>query len=281
MKRFLIILAGISFLSCGNAQNDKEQNKTDSESITKQIQHKDNDLNFLNLKGKVKFIREIPYTAMEISGKIEKGEIERGVDFTTNYFYNLIHGDITTPFTREFNEKGNETLRYTVEQQLHFEHDDKGNVIQQDYTGKEVGTSVYKYNENGNIVEFQYNGKETPQNKKIIFKYEKDKLTEIEVYNEAKLIEKQNLVHNDKGFKIITQDITGYFNNKGNVLEINSSTPIKVKYNDNGDVDTTMMADSVLKFKYTYDEKGNWINRITYSDDKPIIITERVIEYYP
>ena len=34
-------------------------------------------------------------------------------------------------------------------------------------------------------------------------------------------------------------------------------------------------------YKYEYDKNNNWIQQVTYEDNKPIQITERIIEYYP
>lgn len=38
--------------------------------------------------------------------------------------------------------------------------------------------------------------------------------------------------------------------------------------------------DENFSYKYTYDEKGNWITRTTFGDGKPYYIEEREIEYY-
>ena len=34
-------------------------------------------------------------------------------------------------------------------------------------------------------------------------------------------------------------------------------------------------------YKCEYDKNNNWIQQVTYEDNKPIQITERIIEYYP
>ena len=61
------------------------------------------------------------------------------------------------------------------------------------------------------------------------------------------------------------------FNDKGNKLEENS-------FNSDGSLS------SKLTYKYTYDQQGNWIQKISYvvenGIEKPTQIVERTIEYY-
>lgn len=61
---------------------------------------------------------------------------------------------------------------------------------------------------------------------------------------------------------------------------------ITYKYNENGNkIEANLYSsDAVLyskeTFKYEYDKIGNWINKISFNNNEPIKITERVIEYY-
>ena len=44
-------------------------------------------------------------------------------------------------------------------------------------------------------------------------------------------------------------------------------------YNSDGSLDK--------KYTYEYDKNNNWIQEVEYVNNKPIQITERIIEYYP
>jgi len=33
-------------------------------------------------------------------------------------------------------------------------------------------------------------------------------------------------------------------------------------------------------FKYEFDSKNNWIKKIMYINEKPVLVNERIIEYY-
>lgn len=46
------------------------------------------------------------------------------------------------------------------------------------------------------------------------------------------------------------------------------------RYSDFDDMDV------VFKYEYKYDEKGNWIQKIVFREDKPEYIIERIIQYY-
>jgi hypothetical protein len=37
---------------------------------------------------------------------------------------------------------------------------------------------------------------------------------------------------------------------------------------------------SKYTFKYKFDKTGNWIERVKTENDKPTLLTERVVEYY-
>ena len=55
------------------------------------------------------------------------------------------------------------------------------------------------------------------------------------------------------------------YDEKGNMIEYNTDGRFGEKYT----------------YKYEYDKNNNWIQQVTYEDNKPIQITERIIEYYP
>ena len=55
-------------------------------------------------------------------------------------------------------------------------------------------------------------------------------------------------------------------------------------YEFNGDLISTHISSNqgltVETFKYTYDNKNNWIKKVGYTNDKPVTITERTIDYF-
>ena len=67
----------------------------------------------------------------------------------------------------------------------------------------------------------------------------------------------------------------------------NYDTRYRYQYNDKGYVveieiyDANDVVPLKLTFKYLeYDKAGNWIKQMTFDNDKPKNITERIIEYY-
>ena len=74
-------------------------------------------------------------------------------------------------------------------------------------------------------------------------------------------------------FGQIEKDITisSYFhiyNEKGNKIEEN-------------DYDSDGRLDEKYTYKYEYDKNNNWTQQVQYFNNRPIQITERIIEYYP
>ena len=89
-----------------------------------------------------------------------------------------------------------------------------------------------------------------------------------------------------------TRSITRKWNEAGQLLyeedavEYDSSEIINNEYDKNGHIikHTTQYGENTRKnytFEYlTFDDKGNWTERVIYSNDTPHIIQERIIEYY-
>ena len=87
------------------------------------------------------------------------------------------------------------------------------------------------------------------------------------------------IIYNEKGNKIeknyynsdgsLKSKTTYKYDKKGNNIEYN------ICYSD-GSLDKT-----TYKYKYEYDKNNNWTQQVTYENNKPTQITERIIEYYP
>ena len=130
-------------------------------------------------------------------------------------------------------------------------YDEKGNIIETIYSdenGNVVTKSYYKYNDNGNRIEHIYNSiNAEPLYRRFVFEYDK------------------------KGNKV--RDIV--FNEKGEKID-----QARYKYNRYNDMVKKKSDDTVLKYRYKYDDNKNWIEKITISENKPLMISERTIEYY-
>ena len=65
------------------------------------------------------------------------------------------------------------------------------------------------------------------------------------------------------------------FNEKGEKID-----QARYRYNRYNDMVKKKSDDTVLKYRYKYDDNKNWIEKITISENKPLMISERTIEYY-
>ena len=109
------------------------------------------------------------------------------------------------------------------------------------------------YNEKGNKIEENYYNSNGSLIYKNTYKYD-EKGNKIEEY------------HYDEDGKF-NYKTTYKYDEKGNTIEINN-------YNSDGRLD------SKYTYKYKYDKNNNWIQQVKYKNNKPIQITERIIEYY-
>ena len=90
-----------------------------------------------------------------------------------------------------------------------------------------------------------------------------------------------NYKYNDKGKLVDEEQYT--------ILRIDDGNPIRPVYRNEYKYDdylnviwikkTTSRSEKIIEFKYTFDEKNNWIKRIEFENDKPKLITERIIVY--
>ena len=210
-----------------------------------------NDLAELKLNGKVKSIREIPYEAVEKFGEVAKGDaldiIGENLQITFNEKGNKLEEN-------SFNSDGSLNSKYT------YKYDDKGNKIESNLfnsDGRFSGMLTYKYDDKGNQIEANSFNSDGSLFSKYTYKYD-DKGNQIEknyFNSDGRLFYKYTYKYDDKGNKI-----------ESNLL--NSDVNLDDKYT----------------YKYTYDQQGNWIQRIAYKVkngvEKPSQIVERTIEYY-
>ena len=202
---------------------------------------KKNDLTEENLKGKVKSIKETTYKAVDKFGQIEKGDV------LNNYFniYNEKGNKIEDNF---YDSDGNLSSKDT------YEYDEKGNNIEKnnyDSDGSLNSKTTYKYDKKGNKIEDNSYDSDGSLNSKTTYKYDE----------KGNNIEKNN--YDSDGS--LNSKTTYKYDEKGNMIEYNTDGRFGEKYT----------------YKYEYDKNNNWIQQVTYEDNKPIQITERIIEYYP
>ncbi|WP_120488692.1 hypothetical protein [Bergeyella cardium] len=256
MKKILtIILAMFCLASCKNKKND---------------------LTEMNLKGKVKSIRETRYKAVEKFGEAVK-----------------VKGDISDSDIEEllFNEKGNiiekNRFFYGLYWKYTYKYDEKGNKIEGNYFNKDGSLCwkyTYKYDEKGNQIEENWFNPDGSLDKKYTYKYD-EKGNQVEENNfnkDGSLEDKFTYKYDEKGNQIETnwfnedgsleRKFTYKYDEKGNLIETNW-------FNEDGSLERK------FTYRYTYyDQKDNWTQRIEYEIENDIekasTITERIIEYY-
>jgi len=247
--------------------------------------------NDLNLKGAVKTVHQLDFRAIEKDGEIVKGdtiacseltyEFDNNSRLITEEYYCL---DILTSLKYKYDQDGKLFERMNCEQlDRTYEYDSIGNQVKEEMfdSDGQFGYWTYKYDNNGNTIERAgYLGDDFVE--RWIYEYDQDnkKIKEFMVGEEPdntpvymiKTFEYDKkgrliaVVWTDPGTKLTSVDKYKY-NGKNDLIE---------HYNKN---DFQRGIEELNTFKYQYDKKGNWIQRIEYSNSKPTIISERKINY--
>ncbi|MDA8692772.1 hypothetical protein N9L92_01830 [Saprospiraceae bacterium] len=141
------------------------------------------------------------------------------------------------------------------------------------------GIQIYNYDINNNLINridssFKYN-------RTLKWRYEYNSLNEM---TKLMAYDKYGLLRDTRNYK---------YNESGqeyesNLIKANGEfTFFKSKYNENGDLTDNIwynkegVIKSHTKFKYLYDEYGNWLTKVRSRDEEePNYIWERKIEYY-
>jgi len=261
--------------------------------FTKEIIVK-NDLDKMNLKGKVKSIKEVSYKALVKSEKIVKGKKERfqsydemdklfmfneqGNEIERKEFYS--EGSLNERYTKLYNKEGNllETVVYNADGSFFYRatyiYDENNRCIE--CKGAE-SKWIYKYNELGNLIEeYKYYILGDEMENKKTYEYDKNnnKISESS-YSEDSLDYKWTYKY-DENKKLIefNEGTDGVFNykwiykydKKGNLIE-------EDKYSFG-----LLQTKSI--YKYDFDKRGNWIKRIRFIGKLPKYILEREIIYF-
>ena len=196
----------------------------------------ENDLSKTELKGKVKSVKEISYSAIKKFGKLTKDvkKRENNKEYDTYKEYN-IEGNIILEqkYYSSGSMRDQNSFKYKGMLKLGFDTEF--------YNGDKILNfkSIFKYDDKRNIIEESnyYDIDESPV-KKTTYKYD-DKGNQVEM-----------AIYSEDG-NLNLKDISKY-DNKGNKVEFNS-------YSGNGD----------LRFKsiYEYDDQGNEVEWISYNED--------------
>lgn len=266
-KTYLIIaIVCIAFLSCSKYEN----------SI--------NDLEKLNLKGKIERVTYISYSVIE-----KFGELNRGEKKPYSYFqhYNeegfLVEESGFSSRRLEYNKKNQLVKMYNSTDTTKYKYDDKGLKVEENlYSNQLLLKTKYFYDDNGNEVEnkqYSGSGELSYHNKKL--------------YNEKNCIEEKTF----GSFNDLMNIVKYKYDNKGNQIEkiiyfnINGEEKIKKdtdKYDDkNNKIEYSHYSNLYGEDYYSgktvykkYDSKGNWIESIEYFNNKPNIFITRKIDYY-
>ncbi len=251
----------------------------------------------MNLLGKV---RSITYT-----------EYEASTDSVTK---KMVKGKVSKSYTdanyTAFNKEGNKTLEifYNVDNTLDTKDSliyDSINRLKEVYTTKSGGTkyrSVYTYTNNlTEIIKYRSNG--SVYFKRIIARDAKHNIIEQKEFDDKGRPADHIICKRDYTRGVMyqtTATLKGITNRQGFKYDLNYNIIKKswlnaegypdeemlIKYDKNNNTteidnyDSHGVLTSKYKYKYTFDESGNWITCTVYKDDKPKFFKERKIEYF-
>lgn len=258
-------------------------------SCNKKAEKSEQNLDFFNLKGKIKTVQITTYGADLKFGEPQKND-------------NIFNQEIL-----KFNSEGLLISKNAEFENFEYKYDNSNNLIftsEKNKEGKINTTNNKKYNENNQLVE-----EKIVQYGEILIKkynYEKNKITVISYDANGKTSGAKQIreisengsvskVSNYNNSGDLTAEIKFKYDKNGNETQalINheffmKGMPINEvinKYDDNNKIVSTITNDEngvllqEVKYSYEYDENKNWIKMIYYEDEKVVSITERKIIY--
>ena len=300
-KIFLTVLAFLYFFSFSFCQKPEQ--------VT--------DVQLLELKGKVKSMKESVYTAVLKDGKVEKNKLHHQETYSYTETGQLTEGSWPDKDGLEMNVECYYDEQHALKERgikgkenyvkVKYEYDAKGNLILESEFAKDGSLNhktVHVYDEAGQLREESEYRDSSVFMEKIAYAYDKSgHLVEKIVFNSANKVEgKTTFIYNDKGQKTdeILYDHEGQINRyeysykeKGKLaVLLQYSKPGKLEtrtvytYNENGYVteEAHYNANGTLEhkhvFRYTIDDQGNWKSMIVMENDKAKMVVERQIQYY-
>ncbi len=282
MRKILYIIF-ILMVSSGYAQNKKTSWDWDG------------------LKDKVKVLKTKNYNAIDTLERIVKGQLIDDVYGSILIKYNQSgawteyrsfnpDGSVRWAELPVFDEKGNMIDRgdyiysgadSTLYRRYRMWYDNTGNMtemIRSDSTGSVISKSCYKYDNKNNNTETQSFNSSGTLEWKINSEYDgqNNMIQNLKSDISGSLVEKTVYKYNDRGnmieYYVYKGDekpeskIVYQYNNKNFCTEI-------CQYDKQGNLKKTT-------FKYIFDSKDNWIEKIEFRDGIVTKITERQIEYF-
>ncbi len=249
------------------------------------------------LKGKVKSLEETEWRVKEDNGSINKQEATtRTIELFNEKGYKTDHiyfNDFTSDFRFggklaysyndydqlvESKQYGKDSLLQSTE---HYYYNDKGWLIEVKYFFPDTvqsGSLLCLYDSNGNKVETKSYGKKLGTEPWMRETYKYDELgnkTEYCSYEAGRLSAKVSYTYTSDGFK---KERIGYstvnkpesrriqtYNSDGNIIEESYGMPELIW---------------TRTYHYLFDERGNWITRVTEIEGLAIFLCEREIGYF-
>ncbi|HTA82035.1 MAG TPA: hypothetical protein VK783_03830 [Bacteroidia bacterium] len=242
----------------------------------------------MNLKGKVKLVREVTPVSLDKKGNINNDSIP----LSDTYYRFDNNGNL---IDKKEKITGDDRITHTTV--TIFKYDTTLDVIVEysiDTYGQLYDSIAFIFNEKNQITGSIYYSKNGNHYNKDLYKYDKNgNKIEWKEYDSTGKVEQYetygyDLAGNEIEFKSFlgTKMETGYANGKA-VTHISNKllTHIVYKYNKNGDVieGSSYMGDgnpTIFKYEYKYDKQSNWNRRTMYSNGKAYQVTIREITYY-
>jgi len=300
---FIILLAFMH--SCGPSTGERIKIKQQQDSITRMdsiarqdsIFRSKNDLSKMVIKGKVKSITKLTYTAIRKNNEIVKGKLQyKEITLFNPYGYIIerssFEGDGTLRgrdvYTyddqyRKISESGYNTDGLWDKTLFEYDsiHNLKGLTIQKrDGTVDEKRTA--HYDAKGNMTDVSVYLASGKLYGKILYKYDENgMMIEQGQYNpDGSLVGKTRETYSYDSLKNLT-DIK-YYNSDGSM-----DGYYRYHYNEHSDLIEQSGYTSeghrycYEVYKYEYDQATkNWIKKIRFSHDEPNTVEERIFEYY-
>ncbi|NEW84550.1 MAG: RHS repeat protein [Mariniphaga sp.] len=256
----------IILISCSNAKNDLRKD---------------------NLFGKVKFVKEVQYYALEKFGVVE--------------------GDLVMhTWESKYDEKGNLTQLCSSDgERTEYNSDEKGNQIGITYnTASAVLPPLPVKGEKRNQIGITYNSKHNIKRKLVIKSDLNGNRIETNLFDGNNNLLSKDKNELDENGKVIKSK---RYNSYGNLEEIteykydkNGNCTDKISTNNTGVIfqkyeeqrydklNNIMHSDWTIpsigtfhnEYIYEFDKNNNWIKQITYIDQKPSYVDKREIQYW-
>lgn len=238
----------------------------------------DNDWNKMRLKGKIQQMDVKPFNV-----KVRFGEIEADGELKyPDTKMQFISTEITNVKFNEFGNKITETILGSGE--IKYKYDQSNRLIGSSYQIIQKERNEYIYDKEGKIVEENgYCDQDscTDDDKATLTSKIKHHYN-----NEKKLLRSEWY----SGTGELTLRIEYEYNNKGLISSTKRDAVFfksdqNIEYNENNDeskrkIKNNLSGEKEFVYQYLYDEKKNWIKKVIYLNNEPLILLERKIIYF-